>query len=363
MEKNTISTIDCKPYGIPVEQKYKIAIFIIFIFGIISTILSGTWLFLNFRTTIADGKKTDAVLTKQNKDSINPLFTNVLGTKTTVHYPPSSYFPVSLNPLYADNPDIPVSAYAAMDLTSKELLYGKNIDTRLAIASVTKVMTVLIALDNVPLDTEFTVSPSAATIGEASMGLSAGEILTVRELLYGAMLPSGNDAAEVLAEGTGIYYQTAHDMEIDRKTARVWFIDEMNRKAQSIGMFDTYFFNPTGLDEESRQTTTFSSALDLLALGKYAMENLTFSQIVKTESFHIPYKEGKHKEFYLSNILGLTQSYPGIAGIKPGNSDFAGETLLSYDEHNGKRILMVLLGSTHTKDDALAIYRKIFKEN
>lgn len=290
----------------------------------------------------------------------NPLFLNVLQLKTTDNFPPNNYFPKNLEPVYNDDFDISAKAYGVMDRDSGELLYAKNLSQELPIASIAKIATAIVALENAPLDAVFGVSPRVTRIGEASMYLSEGERATVEQLLYGTMLPSGNDAAETLAEGVGIYHQMKNNLDADREKARVWFLDEMNRKAQSLGMLDTYFFNPTGLDEETREKSSFSTVLDMLALTKYALDNAEFAKIVDTRRITFAEKTGFNKGFSLSNILQLDRSFPGIKGVKPGNSVFAKETLVSYIERDGRRIIAVILGSDFTKDDVVKIYKRIF---
>ena len=247
---------------------------------------------------------------------------------------------------FNDDLVVDAQAYAVMERKEQELLLAKNITGELSIASVTKIMTAIVVLEKAELNMEIRVSSTSASIGEAEMGLVAGEILTVEELLYGLMLPSANDAAEALAESIG--------------RGRMSFILEMNQKAQVLGLFDTYFFNPTGLDGESKQTTSFSTALDLLALANYALENAKFAEIVSTYEKILAFKADKHKAFFLYNILQLDKSYPGIKGIKPGNTDFAQETLVSYAENSGKQIIVVLLGARHSRDEVIKIYDYIF---
>lgn len=300
---------------------------------------------------------------KNEKNIADELYQNIVSNKTTDRYPPNEYFPNNLEPLNYDNFDISAKAYAVMDRDSRELLYAKNLTQGLPISSLAKITTAIVTLENSSLTDVFTVSPTASEVGEASMYLSEGERVTVEELLYGLMLPSGNDAAEVLAEGVGIKHLTDNKMEIDRKKGREWFIMEMNGKAQSIGMMDTYFFNPTGLDEETREKSSFSTALDLLALTNYALSNPTFAKVVSTKQISFPEKKDFNKGFYLLNLLQLDRSFPGIKGVKPGNSVFARETLSSYIERDGRRIIVVLLGSSYTKDDVVKIYKRIFEKN
>lgn len=298
----------------------------------------------------------------KQQDTADPLYEKVMKTKTLDNFPPNEFFPLNTTPKYQSAKlDIDARAFAAMDLDSRELLFAYNLTKRLPIASVTKVVTALVTLENIPMDALMKVSDSAASIGEATMGLSAGERVTVEELLYGAMLPSGNDAAETLAEGVGKYKRGNLLDTIDGGGGRKYFISEMNRYVQSLGMMDTYFFNPSGLDGDTRDKTSFSTVLDLLALGKYAVNNSSLANIVNTKYINLPYKDGYHKAFYLENILQLDGAYKGIKGIKPGNSGYAGETLLSYIERDGRRIVAVILGSQHTRDDVVNIYKSIFK--
>ena len=278
----------------------------------------------------------------------NILLANIQKDSTIERkYPPNEYFPESLTPKYGGQlSDVGAVAYGVMNRETGELLLAKNLEKRLPIASLTKVMTAVIALENAPLDLELSVSSAAAKVGEASMGLSYKEKLSLEELLYGMLLPSGNDAAETVANGLG--------------AGRIWFLRKMNEKAQNLGMYDTYYFNPTGLDEDSQDTTTFSSVLDLLGLTNYALGNKKFADLVATRYKEIPYKEGKHKAFYLENILKLDSSYPGIKGVKPGLSDYAGETLISYLD-NHEKLIAVVLGSQETKADVVKLYDFILK--
>lgn len=180
------------------------------------------------------------------------------------------------------------------------------------------------------------------------MGLTAGEIVTVEELLYGIMLPSGNDAAEVLAEGA--------------TSGRTSFIIKMNETAQRLGLYDTFYFNPTGLDGETLEATSFSTALDLLALTNYALTNTTFAEVAATYYKEFPYEEGRHKAFYLYNILQLDRAYPGLKGVKPGNTEFALETLVSYAVNGNRELIVVLLGTENSRDEVIKLYDFIYQQ-
>lgn len=286
------------------------------------------------------------------------ILSNVKGASTTDNYPPNEYFPISLTPKYTNDLSLSAKAYAVMDRDTGELLMANNIDEERSIASLTKIMTTLIVLENFPLEAKLKVGASAANAGEAFMGLTEGEILTVEDLLYGVMLPSGNDAAETLAQG--LRPDDSSDSFDLATRRRDWFVRLMNEKAQSLGLKDTYFVNPTGLDERLEQLSTFSTALDLLALSNYALINDKFAEIAAAKQHIIPYKEGRHKAFYLYNILQFDRVFEGIKGIKPGVTEYAGETLASYIERDGRRIILILLESQATRDDAIKVYSFLF---
>lgn len=267
--------------------------------------------------------------------------------KTTDNYPPNDYFPKNLEASSSIDLNLSAKSYAVMDLDKRELLLGKDITSRKQIASLTKVMTAVVAMEKDKLEREIVITKNAGEIGEAVMGVSPGEKYTLEDILYGLLMVSGNDAAEAIAQSLG--------------RGRYWFIEEMNKKAYGLGMKDTYYVNPTGLDEETKEKSTFSTALDLLALTNYALKKEKFSEIVATKYYVIPYKEDNHKQIFLNNILSFDRTYPGIKGVKTGNTDFAGQTLISFAENNGRRIVAVILDSQATRDDAVKIFRYVFE--
>lgn len=275
------------------------------------------------------------------------LYTKMNREKTIDNYPPSQYFPENLEPLYRIDLDLSANAYAVIDRDTRKLLLGKNITDEKQIASLTKVMTAVVSLNKEKLGRQIVISKNAFEVGEASMGTSVGEIYTLEDLLHGLLMVSGNDAAEAIANSLG--------------RGRFWFISEMNKKAYELGMKDTYFVNPTGLDGETPDKSTFSTSLDLLALTNYALSLEKFSEIVATKYYEIPIKEDNHKAIFLNSLLSYDRSYPGIKGVKTGSTDFARQTLISYAENNNRRIIAVFLDSEATRDDAVKIYRYIFE--
>lgn len=224
-------------------------------------------------------------------------------------------------------PQLTSESVLSYDLTTGQLLYSKNIHERLPIASLTKIMTAIVALENESPTQIIRIGSQAANIGEDSMGLTQGEKLSLHELLYGIFLHSGNDAAEAIAIGS--------------KFGRDNFIYQMNKKAEDLGLTDTHFTNPTGLQGDGKQ---YSSAYDLLVLTEYGLRILEFANTSSTVSIDLPYSN-LHKEYSLFNETNLLTSYPGVKGIKTGLTDEAGYCLVTYLDYGGHKIIAVLLNS------------------
>lgn len=234
-----------------------------------------------------------------------------------------------------DKNNIPVlSAKSALvyDLTSEKVLFSKASNKRLPMASLTKIMTAIIAIESKKQDNKYVVF-SEDLVGENSMGLSEGETLTLKELLYGLILTSGNDAAEALASN---YPQ-----------GRAQFIIAMNNKAKALGLKNTHFTNPTGLEGDGIQYTT---VYDLLVITKYGLQFPIFKEVVATFVQNIPYSEN-HKAFYLENKTNLISSYPGVFGIKDGYTPEAGLCLVTYLNYKGHKIIGVILGSDNRRQE------------
>lgn len=230
-------------------------------------------------------------------------------------------------------PNISAKAAFVYDLTSEKTLFAKNEKEKLPMASLTKIMTAIIALENKKADDRYVVFKKDL-VGENSMGLTASEVLSQEELLYGLMLVSGNDAAEVLANN----YTFGRD----------GFIMAMNNKAKAMGLLDTHFTNPSGLEGDGNQYTT---AYDLLTISKYAVERfLLFRTVVATFQHTIPYTS-LHKAFFLENETNLLTSYPGVKGVKTGYTPEAGLCLVTYLDYGGHRIIGVLLGSGNRRGE------------
>mgnify|MGYP003392935784 CR=1 FL=1 len=231
-----------------------------------------------------------------------------------------------------------ISALGAIFLNTKDgrILYSKDEHKRLSIASLVKVMTILIALEHKVTDDQYLVSKRAAEMEPDKMLLIDGETLSLKELLYGIFLVSANDAAEVIAEGTFG----------DREK----FIKLMNEKAKILGMKDTYFANPTGLDEDLGNS--YSSAYDLAILTRFLIRNYPeVVDISKTEHIVLP-KTNTHQDYDMYSGINLLTTYPGVMGFKTGYTPEAGLTLITLARKEGKEVIGVLLGSQYRRDEA-----------
>lgn len=232
-----------------------------------------------------------------------------------------------------EKPVIPAKTALIYDLETNRTLFSKNSEERLPMASLTKVMTAIVALENKQKDDRYLVRRQSL-VGEDSMGLTIGEVLTLEDLLYGLMLVSGNDAAEVLAD--------------NYVSGREKFIEAMNNKAKALGLKNTNFTNPTGLEGDGNQYTT---AEDLLVITKYALTNFPlFVKISSTFEYLIPYTSD-HKAFYLYNETNLLTTYPGVKGVKTGYTPEAGLCLITYLEHENHKIIGIILGSNNRRQE------------
>lgn len=234
-----------------------------------------------------------------------------------------------IEPSFAANPYDYANAYAAVDLTTGEVLLEKNLNEAFPIASLTKIMTAVVTLDLADSKEVFTVTERAAKQIPTKIGVVKGQRMSVLELLNATMLTSANDAAQVLKDG------------INKKYKGDVFIESMNKKAKFLGLMNTNFSNPQGFDSRKN----YSSAADLAVLTSYAIKNYKeFRDIVKKDYEFLP-ADQNHKQFDLYNWNGLLGVYPGTSGVKIGNTGRAGNTTLVLSEREGKKVLVVLLGA------------------
>lgn len=227
---------------------------------------------------------------------------------------------------FLSRPDLQSSAKALMvyDATAKVPLLSKNQNLRFSPASTAKIMTALIALEHYKLDTVLNAKSFSENPDISKMGLFLGEKMSVLNLLYGMLLPSGSDAAEVLARnypgGTSA------------------FVARMNEKAHELALTNTYFADSSGYSDNN-----YTTASDLARLGAYALKNKTFREIVKTKKITV-YNADRTISHALTNLNELLE-IPNVTGIKTGFTNEAEGVLTTSFVHNGKTYIIVVLGS------------------
>lgn len=231
---------------------------------------------------------------------------------------------------------VEVSAAAAvlMDADSGRLLYDKNGEKRMLIASTTKLMTALVALEQGGLQQEITVTGGHMAEG-SSMYLRPGEKLTLETLLYGLLLSSGNDAALAVTECMG---------------GAVPFVARMNEKAAELGMENTHFANPNGLDDEAH----YSTAEDMAKLAAAAMDDPVLRRVASTRTARIGGRT-------LTNHNKLLSRMEGCVGLKTGYTRAAGRTLVSCAERDGVRLVAVTLQDGDDWNDHASLYEQGFR--
>lgn len=219
--------------------------------------------------------------------------------------------------------------YIVYDRISKSMIIGKNEDVKSAMASTTKIMTTIVILEKADLNEKVTVSAKAGGTGGSRLGLKKGDKASVRDLLYGLMLRSGNDAAVALAEHVGGSVKG--------------FAELMNEKAIELGLTNTHFVTPHGLDDANHYTT----ALELAKLTDYAMDNEIFAKIVGTKSTTIYINNQSRQINNTNELLGVLN---GVVGVKTGFTNNAGRCLVTETKRNNMDIITIVLGADTKKD-------------
>lgn len=234
-------------------------------------------------------------------------------------------------------------AMCVMEASSGRVLYSKNQNAQLPMASTTKIMTAITAIENCnDLDEKFEISPKAVGISGTSLYLRKGEAFSIRELLYGLMLVSGNDASVAIGERIGGDVNT--------------FVEMMNTTASKIGATNSHFDNTHGLDSKTHYTTAY----DLALITSYALDNDTFREIVSTKNTKITNTDGKTR--YLKNKNRLLNSLDGCIGVKTGFTDDAGRCLVSACERDGMRLVSVVLNCGPMFEESATLLESGFNE-
>lgn len=241
---------------------------------------------------------------------------------------------VPVSAIRAENLSISTHARAAalIDVTSGRILYSSRGDEPMLIASLTKIMTALVAIENGDITSKVKVGKNAFAKEGSSLYLKLGEEMTLKDMLYGLMLRSGNDAATAIAEHVGGSEQG--------------FVYLMNAKAQELNLKNTHFANPHGLDAEGH----FSSANDLAVLTAYAMHNPVFKEIVasKEKTADNPYEKWDYK---WSNKNKMLRLYEGADGVKTGYTKKALRCLVSSATRDGQQLVAVTLNDGNDWND------------
>lgn len=235
------------------------------------------------------------------------------------------------------NISISAKAYVLMEAKTGRVLYSKNADTKLPMASTTKIMTTLLCLESGGLDEEFVVDSEAIKVEGSTMGLTEGDVVTKRALCYGMLLPSGNDAANAAAVKIAGSYEN--------------FANLMNERAKEIGMTRTCFVTPSGLDAPGHG----SSAYDMALLAREALRNPEFREICSQKKAKLRFGNPPY-ERWLTNTNKLLGLCPGVIGVKTGFTDAAGRCLVSACERNGVTLICVTLNASNDWQDHTALY-------
>lgn len=232
-----------------------------------------------------------------------------------------------------DEPSVSAASAVLYCADNGEVLYQKDMHTRRPIASITKIMTAILALEYAKgNDCKVTITRDMYAEG-SSMYLKEGEVIKLTELVKGMMMVSGNDAANAIALTVGGSLES--------------FAEMMNKKAELLGMKNTHFVTPSGLDDEEH----YSSAYDMALLCAYAMDNEDFASIVSQKSIKVSFIEPENKTTLCSNHNRLLSMYDGCIGIKTGFTKTAGRTLTSCAERDGVRLVAVTLNDGNDWQD------------
>lgn len=238
-------------------------------------------------------------------------------------------------PGWPEGPKVMAETAIVMDMDTEEILYAKGIDEKRAPASTTKILTAMLAIEKVPFETQITFTDEVNNIeaGSTHIGIKPGETLTMKDCAYAILLASANEVSSGVAEYIG--------------TTVPAFVDMMNQRAKELGCTNTHFVNANGLYDENHYTT----ARDLAIIAKAAFQNETFREVVKTPYYIVPKTNITDEERWLNNhhkmILQGSEYYEGCLGGKTGYTEKAGNTLVTYAERNGQKLVCALLADVN----------------
>jgi D-alanyl-D-alanine carboxypeptidase len=266
-------------------------------------------------------------------------------TVTPMATPVATPIPAPTKTKAAGEPSIGAVSAVVIDDASGAVLYAKNAHMDRAPASITKIVTEIVALEHGQLDDMVTVQYDANELVDSTlMGVNPGDRLTLEDLLYGLMLPSGNDAALAIAN----YIAGSEEA----------FANMMNAKMANLGLTDSHFVNAHGLDARNHYT----SAYDITMIARYAMRNPTFQKLVAAQSHSVTiYTPSGMKRSDMTNLNRLLTTYGGADGVKVGYTDNALRTFVGSAVRNGHRVLATVLGSNDLWTDTPPLLDYAFK--
>lgn len=224
-------------------------------------------------------------------------------------------------------PEVRAQGAILMEMETGRVLWGKNEKEPMAMASTTKIMTAILALESGKLDETVVASSNAAAAPKVKMGLSTGEKHRLEDLLYPLLLQSSNDVAVAIAEHIGGSVEE--------------FCQMMTEKAKKIGAEDTLFETPNGLDKGDHHSTAYDMAL----ITRYALQNEKFREIISTHEISIPIKGGEEPYYHIMSTNRLLNEFDGAIGVKSGFTNKAGQCFVGAAERNGITFISVVLAS------------------
>jgi D-alanyl-D-alanine carboxypeptidase (penicillin-binding protein 5/6) len=320
--------------------------FLTYAFYIVILIILAGILFIQHTLTPFEANATQSL-----QDLISPI-----GNLTRMSIADNLWLPNQTLSQQDEVANLTAQAAFFVDTKTGQVLFQKNSHQKLPIASLTKIMTMIVTLEHKNFNEEFKVSQRAADTQPDKMFLISGETLSLEELLDGVFLVSANDAAETLAE--------------DTTGDRTDFIAQMNQKAKQLGMNESLFINPTGLEEDDpaypedsgHTIDQYSSAYDVALMSRYAI--IHWPHLVDISSqphIQLPMTQN-HQDYDLNSGINLLTTYPGVVGFKTGYTPDAGLTLVTLARKDGHEVLGFLLGATDRRDDAKTLLDYSFKK-
>lgn len=253
--------------------------------------------------------------------------------------------PIKTNALATFQVNVGAESAIVMEQSSGRVLFAKDEHTKRRIASITKIMTAILAIESGKLNDTVTVTESAVQTEGSSIFLQVGQKIKLEDLVYGLMLRSGNDAAKMIAEYVGGSFEG--------------FVYMMNQKAEEVGMKNTNFMNPSGLDTSDEH---YSTAYDMALLTRYSMHNETYRKITGTKYHRTPSADGKWDWNWKNKNKLLTTLYEYSTGGKTGFTKLARRTLVSTASKKGMDLISVTLNDSQDWEDHINLFNRSFKD-